>query len=435
MGIGKIFYNTALWGYGLIDDVMADFALSKERHINKSKRKIRVAFLCQYIPAWGKMEALYKTLKTDKRFDTYLLCVPLNITKHKLVEPDSLLNDTYEYFTEQGYDEAINTLIGREKWLDLKKLELDYVFCCRTYNTYMPREYSNHAISRYARVCVLLYALALIQDTYSSVFNDDFFRYTYCYYAETAYSELFYRQKYRKKIQKKVKRSVYYGAPFLETFYNEKDSPAPIWDFSKNDFRAIWSPRWTTDKSLGGTNFFEYKDVLTEYAGTHKDIDFVFRPHPLMFDNFIKTGEMSKKEVEIFKTKIDKSDNIVLDNEKKYEATMWKSSVLISDPSSIVAEYFSIGKPVIYCDTNTDVKNTKMTDRMLEGCYVVKNKDELVKTIDELRLGKDYLSDKREEIRKELFGDDMSGISAKIADDLFDDYKHRLRRQNETKTS
>ncbi len=90
--------------------------------------KIKVVFICQYIPAWSKNKQLYETLTKDERFDVYLLCIPSGVSANQLVNQDDLSNDTYEYFTNHGYQKAINALTGRNTWFDLKQIHPDYVF-------------------------------------------------------------------------------------------------------------------------------------------------------------------------------------------------------------------------------------------------------------------------------------------------------------------
>lgn len=48
---------------------------------------------------------------------------------------------------------------------------------------------------------------------------------------------------------------------------------------------VLWTPRWSTDPYIGGSNFFNYKDIMTRLVKQNKNILFIFRPHPLMFEN------------------------------------------------------------------------------------------------------------------------------------------------------
>ena len=167
----------------------------------------------------------------------------------------------------------------------------------------------------------------------------------------------------------------------------------------------MWAPRWTSDPRLGGTNYFVYKDLLLDYAEEHKDIDFLLRPHPLMFDHFIQTKEMTPKKVADYRARVEGMSNVSFDREPEYGATFWKTDVLIGDMSGILPEYLMTGKPLIYCASNMELELSDMADRMFEGCYVARTPEELFSFLGELKKGKDVLFEKRREIIWELFGD------------------------------
>lgn len=398
-------------------DFWAAIGLLQERFIKRTNDKIKVGFICQYIPAWNKLLPVYNKLKSDSRFEVYLLCVPNRIEDGRLVSPESLENDTYEYYCQKGY-EAVNTLIGKDTWLDLKEMKLDYIFYTRPYNSFMPAEYSSKAVSKYSKICVLLYAMTLAENEWNTALNRDFFRHVYLYFAEIASGVKVNKKHYPVTHALGLRKSVYHGMPAIEQFMEAKDEKTKVWDFSENEFRAMWTPRWTTDLSLGGTNFFLYKDALLDFAKEHGDISFLFRPHPLAFANFIKTGEMSEDEVAKYKQNISELPNVCLDIEKEYVATMWNSSVLVSDFSGVIPEYFVTGKPIIYCETNMILQPTEDFTKIISGCYCVKNEEELFHWLMELKSGNDPLYEKRQLIIEELFGEKLNHASDMILHEL-----------------
>ena len=72
----------------------------------------------------------------DQRFNPIIVCVPLNIQNHILLDDNG--NDTYKYFIERGY-KAIDALRDDGSWFDLKQLKPDYLFHSRPY-TIEPRK-------------------------------------------------------------------------------------------------------------------------------------------------------------------------------------------------------------------------------------------------------------------------------------------------------
>ena len=402
-------------------DGKAISVLKQERRIPRTG-PVRVGFFCQYLPGWTKVKTVYEQMKADPRFEPYLLCVPSGIEKGALRDPDCLENDTYEYLRAQGYDEAINLLTGRDTWLELQTLGLSYVFYPRPYNPLMPRCYQTDLVARYCRVCIIMYGMATTEQITNILLNKGFMRYTYFYFAETVFSQRINMAKNPRGHKAGLQKTLSIGYPVLEQLARMKGVESPSWSFSKNDFRVIWAPRWTTSKEEGGSNFFTYKDAFLEYAQSHPDMDFLFRPHPLMFDNFVKTGEMTPAQVAEFKAACDGLPNVKLDDQPQYEATFWGSDVLVSDISGMIPEYFTTGKPIAFCATNMELKLAQFSEEMIgKGCYTVNSRQELFACLEALQRGEDPLAQKRKELIPELFGAAGEGASKRILEVIAQD--------------
>ena len=66
------------------------------------------------------------------------------------------------------------------------------------------------------------------------------------------------------------------GYPDLESYFDISGSSAVR--------NIIWTPRWSYDPKIGGSHFFEYKELPLALKEKYSEIGIVFRPHPLMFD-------------------------------------------------------------------------------------------------------------------------------------------------------
>lgn len=401
--------------------VIPDFLA--ERRVKHGDGPIKVGFMCQYIPAWGKVEPIYRIMKDDPRFEPYIICVPDRFKDSELIDPENMENEIYDYFLEQGYSEAINALIGKNEFLDLRTLDLNYVFYLRPYNLLMPPCYGTTAVSRYSRVCVLMYGMTLTTGILHITLNMGFMRSVYCYFAETPFIQQVNAANTKLLHKLKLSKTVCLGMPAFEAIQKQRDEISPAWKFSENDFRVVWTPRWTTDLAEGGSNFFTYYQKLLEYAREHPDMDFLFRPHPLAFGHFLETGELTQQELDQYLADCEALSNVSIDTEREYNATFWGSSVLVGDISGILPEYFSTGKPLIFCASNMVLTPAAHTKRMFEGCYIVNNDEELFAVLDQLKQGIDPLAEKRKQIATELFGNLQDSPSHKIVDYLANDCK------------
>lgn len=372
---------------------------------NSKKRKpgpIKVGFIGQYIPAWNKAEGLYREMLADSRFEPIIICVPSGISNYELNDPDSLENDTYEYYKSNGY-QAVNALIGKNQWLDLEALDLDYVFYQRPYDYLLPLQYASSVVANYAKICVILYAAIMVEEDVEICLETNFFRNVFCYFADSLHAASANRNNFKLSHLLGIQKSIYCGNPSSHHILSEKDTKTDAWDGIGNGFKVMWTPRWTTDLKLGGTNFFEYKDFLLEFAKAHPDVSLLLRPHPLAFENFVRTGVMTQQEVNAYKETCNILPNVEIDARKDYITTMWNSDVLVGDISGILPEYFIMNKPLIFCASNMILQPTAFTKRMFEGCYIVNNKQELEERLTSLMNGIDPLKQKRAEIISELF--------------------------------
>lgn len=121
----------------------------KKKMRNKKGDKIKVVFICQYIPAWNKAVSIYNEMKSDSRFEVSLLCVP-GIAGDKKFECSD--NDTYDYYINNNY-EAVNSLNEDGTYKELKSINPDYVFYLRPYDEHLPEIYRGV----YIEVCQCLY--------------------------------------------------------------------------------------------------------------------------------------------------------------------------------------------------------------------------------------------------------------------------------------
>lgn len=416
-------YKPLQWTVRRFKDLPAIAVYLAERRVHPSGKPIKVGFLCQYIPGWTKVEPVYRLMKEDPRFEPYILCVPSGIKNCRLIQPDSLDNDTYDYFLSHGYPEAINALVGKEQWLDLQAMELSYVFYPRPYNALMPAPYSDRVVSKYSRVCIVMYGMAMDHNISTITMNRDFMSRAYFYFAESNFAVDTNTENHPLPHRFGLRKTLYLGLPVVEMLHKKKEQTSPSWAFSKNSFRVIWTPRWTTALEEGGSNFFTYYQALLDFAESHPDIDFLHRPHPLALSHFLETGEITQQEVDAYQARCEALHNVSLDRQPQYEATFWGSDVLISDISGILPEYLSTGKPLIFCATNMHLDLVPFARRMLEGCYIVNSQEELFHRLLALKNGEDPLLQTRQAVIRELFGDLSDSPSARILEAIASDAK------------
>lgn len=400
-----------------IMEAEAIFYKMKQKFFRKKiKGKIKVIFMCQYIPAWNKVRQLYETLKNDDRFEVTMLCIPSDINR---AATSGRENEIWRYFADQGYD-TLDALGENGEWLDLKSLQPDYIFYQRPYNAYLPKQYHTRNVAKYAKINYISYGVA-----YEGMgfINRDFFRNVYYYFAETECVRDLCIRKFKPTHLLGLRKTVFLGMPAVLDIMKAKNRGIGSWEFSQNDFRVIWTSRWTSDLKLGGTNFLDYYKPFIAYAEENKEMDFLFRPHPLTFENFLRTGEMTEQEISDFKDKCQSLSNVKLDDVEEYAETFWQADVLVCDISGIMPDFFITGKPLIFCASNMVLELNEFMLRMCEGCYIANSIEEVFMYVEDIKNGKDVLAEKRRELREELFGVDLEQIPNRIMEEIVNDSK------------
>jgi len=363
--------------------------------------KINVVFVCHRPAVWESLHSVYDAMKQDEAFNVTIVAIP-----NKKELPVKWLNhEEYESEGAEEFWEKYGCINGfnyeTKEWFDLKKLNPDYVFFQQPYNITRCPQYKSWVVAGYAKICYVAYASNFIG---SGIFEEttpvDFVRDVSVFFTQNKMDDELVRN-YLKQIKNNFTKAVITGFPRNDSIIFHQPQEVDIWKHTKEAgrFRVLWTPRWCTNE--GNCNFFRYKDLLSTYMLNNDTYDFVFRPHPQAFANWISSGEISTEDLEAYKNKFMSSRNMNIDNNYDYLNTIYMSDCLITDVSSFIQDYFFTGKPVIYCH-NKDCFN-EFSREMAQGFYWVENFEQLVKTLEMLSSGVDPLKGRRQEILKSLF--------------------------------
>ena len=368
---------------------------NKNRHIENSK--IKVLFILQYIPSWEKGDFLYNYLRQQQDFDVYILCVPNDIK-------NQTSNEVYEYLSQKDY--KIINAVTDSGWYNINSLKPDYIFTFRPYDSFMPTNYSANELSKSGKLCNIIYGPPMTTELQEVVYNKYFFDYVSIFFSENLESQEYFENKHSLGVKTGLQKAPFCGMPILEYIHKGKfiDESSAWGEINKT--KILWTPRWNTDEKIGGSHFFDYKEVICSLPKKER-CNVMIRPHPLMFSNFENTGEMTKDKYGEFLSECEKND-IIIDFSKSYLHTFADTDILITDLSSIVQEFLILGKPIIYCPPTSSVHHTKTMDRIISSCYVANNSTELISIIHELLQGHDKLSQARKSVLKELFGNTIN---------------------------
>ena len=351
--------------------------IKKVRANNHSKK---VLFLCQNEAVWPKSEPVFLELK-KLGVDCKLL----------VLKDNDSLKEGPTVFEKKYPDDVIKYTPGI---LDSYKPQL--LIYSRPYENYLPEDlHVKNAIKR-SLLAYIPYYFAL---TYEFGLNSPVFLNSLSFYfADQESAADFFKKACKRNIAKGTNNCVELGYPEMDELISrleEKNTNSSMFVKNREGLKIIWSPRWTNRIEIGGSFFSDYKDVLFDKLINDNKYSFVFRPHPLLFAEFIRTGALTVEEKDNILKRLEESNNSIYDNTSELYGSFIDSDVLISDYSSVIPDYALTGKPLIYCGAKNKPNYTPFIKRLIETSYEVHNKDELVNYIDELQKGNDPLKEKR----------------------------------------
>ena len=379
---------------------------------------ITVVFVCHEPAFWNSFESIYYAMLDDPSFSPIIITMPYkhpHFTNGKFKDAG-----VFEFLEKQGISAIRGYNRTSKKWLNPKILHPDYLFFQTPY-PFFPLKWGIDAISLLARVCYVPYGMAIFTGSVGTISKPISFlkKLRFFFLTNPFEKEIiqgFFKDEnwFDDQIMKMT------GYPNMDYFLKPPPLDFNIWRHGEDQTRKriVWSPRWNTYENT--CHFFDYKDFFaTQYADS-TNIDFVFRPHPLCFQNFLKTGELTLDALQKMRALYKNSTNMNIDETGDYRAIFQTCDLFISDISSMLPEFFATGKPIIYTH-RVDHFNV-LGKALAKGFYWVRNEKELKETLNMLLAGKDPLKEIRKKIIKEVLFLPKEGAGHKIMETLRSDY-------------
>jgi len=364
-------------------DIRAGHFLKKKI---KYKNLIEVVFICQCQHIWDKQKSVAKMLSSIEKYHVTLLIVP---------EENGVDDTIFErYAISNGIDYI------KYEYNILKTIKPQLIFYPRPYDSYLPNDLKTKNTYKKAKCIYIPYGYSFMKlgDVNLSL---AFTRQISLFIADTTYAYDYFNKSCSYNLKKGYQTSVNIGFSYMEDLYvnhSEYLNSRNMFDSIKNSgYKVIWTPRWVIDDTMGGSNFFRYIDDIFNMFINNEDYSFIFRPHPYAFSNFVNIKLMTQAEVDNYLNRISNSSNSFYDNSSEYLSTFENSDALITDVSSIIAEYMVTKKPIIFCHNES---SEVLNDFTLKCCdmafYNAYSFDDIKRIITDLKQGIDPLKESRE---------------------------------------
>lgn len=173
-------------------------------------------------------------------------------------------------------------------------------------------------------------------------------------------------------------------------------------------------------RALDISNFEKYKTLFLRIAKDFPEVDFVFRPHPLLFTNLINNRKWKQQDVDSFIEELTSSPNMELDQSGEYFDLFMNSDAMLHDCSSFIGEYLFTEKPCCYMLKSPEqIKETfsELGQACLENYYHAYSEEEIYDFINKVVVsGDDIMKEQREAFAKTVLKKYYPDSSKKIVE-------------------
>lgn len=351
-------------------------------------KKIKVAFIVVFGSVFPTKPVFELMLKDDS-FDPYIIVAP-NVSQSFKYQTD-LYKDTFDsLFAQYGERVVHGYNAENDSYLELKD-EYGIIFFCNPYK-HLVHEF--HHIDYFLDKNVLpiysSYGFAALK-FWDEVIATNFYNYLWKACVETK-SNL----RYLKTVEK-IK-----GRNGVVTGYIKMDNLAKTTPSPRTRLRILICPHHTVWgwKTLNISNFLTYAEFFVELPQKFPDIDFVFRPHPLLVSNLKAHKVWSQQKIDDYFERLLKSPNMSYDKSSDYFQQFVDSDAMIHDCGSFIGEYLYTKKPCCYM--MKDKKTTydglvPLGQQCMDNYYHAFSEHDIVNFIESVVLeGKDPMKEERE---------------------------------------
>lgn len=372
-----------------------DEVLVKLRQRVRQGEKLKVAFFVVYDSVFPTLK-IFQEMLTDELFEPEIVVVPdVERGIKNLVEVYQAtlanLSQSYPDYVVGGYN------IDADEYLEVNS-KYDIVFFSNPYSKMAhPYHHVEYFLDKDVLTLYANYGFFTVKFG-REIVKQDFYNLVWKVFidSESNYQDL------KKTEPIKGKNGVVVG-------YIKMDNLADVPIEKRNRKRILICPHHTVMgwKALDISNFLTYANFILELPQKYPEIDFIFRPHPMLFSNLVNKGIWTEEEIETYINQVNASPNMYYDHSGDYLTTFANSDAMIHDCASFTAEYLFTEKPCCYMlkdESQIEDVFLPMGQKCMEHYYKAFSEQDILSFIDNVVLnGNDPMKKRREEFaRREL---------------------------------
>lgn len=374
--------------------------------------KVKVFFVVCYQSKFG-YDSLYAAMEKSNIFEPTIFIVHPRDLLFDSVDGDRYFDeakDSYKVFKERGY-RTIFAYTENRRPITLDNFSPDILFL-NFPNMFDLCSFKNINLNANYLSCYIPYAYYVVEN----------FGYTYNnYHINTAWRSFlpnyFEVNLAAKSALNNGITTVLAGYPKLDAYYKDESEVHIPKKIDNGKPIVIYAPHWSIKTRAQDNNlstFHLYYKLFMSLLKNNPDINFVYKPHPDLIYRIYRLnrdkvgGVPSVEEYNNYVAEWNNSPNGIVVNDGEYIDLFRKSSCLITDCGSFIAEYLPSGHPCMYL-INPDKKDpisgfNKLGQQIINSFYKCYNQNDIITTFDKVVLrGEDPMRTTRETLVKNEF--------------------------------
>lgn len=360
--------------------------LQKLKKKVKAGKKIRVCFFAMIDAAFA-YEPLYEAMLKDKMFVPFIVVIP--DTSRGKKHRNLIFSQTFSYFSKKyknvfkGYDTQTN------QYHDFSN-NSDIVCFANPYEGMTSNIFEiNYYLDKDILPVYIHYSFSVTKFSRETINNHG-----YDYFWKVFVPTKLHFDEFQKYQDLKGKNVVVSGYCKMDNLAKEKK-------VKRSRKLIILAPHHTVInwKSLQISNFIQYSDFYLQLPKIFPEIDFVFRPHPLLITQLKRTEIWGEVKTEQYFKTMQSYANVIYSKEAEYFNYFVNSDAIIHDCGSFIAEYLFTGKPACYVLKNKEAIRKwflPIGQKCLDYHYEAYSEDDMKHFIDQIVINnKDVMKGKR----------------------------------------
>lgn len=381
------------------------------RHLvcQAGRRKLRVIFVIGDECKW-KCQKVYEQMLRSERYDPFVLVTTMDLGWVSMDQQPERVRRCRRYLERKG----LRVLCGCEQDdltpIPIKVFRPDIVVYQQPWG--MPDCQNPIAASSSALTFFMPYYIASVAATWLQ-HDAPLFRILYGNFLEGPEWVDFYRK--RESKWRVACKTFVCSCPVRE------EIAAAGLNVEKENL-VIYAPHWSipvpgVSEPGGGSSFLQTGRIILEWAQCHREINWVFKPHPMLRVKLESSGVWGKDEIDEYWRSWGRIGEICETGD--YFKLFYRSKAMITDCFSFLSEYLIVDRPLIRLEMNSaSTHNTGPLNKKLEGMYRVSALDELPRVLEDVvARDVDFLAQKRGNVISEI-GYDRNNASGQMMEIL-----------------